>query len=258
MSIIKEWYDAEQSAFDEDFQHRETNEEYRFYIAVIKGDVDYVRQNCLDHRFTDPDGVGKLSRDPVTNLKYHFVVCTAMIARLCAEQGMEQEKAFRLSDFYIRKLDDLHTTTDVENVHDKMVMDYARRMKVLRQNAALSRPINKCLNYIYAHMTDRITIEDLAEHTHNSTSYISRLFKEELGTSASDYIRKVKVDAAKNMLRFSEYTLIDIANYLAFSSQSHFIQLFQKEVGMTPKKYRELYQSTYWKGSDYFESILEE
>ena len=46
---------------------------------------------------------------------------------------------------------------------------------------------------------------------------------------------------AKNLLRFSDYSMIDIANRLSFSSQSHFIQQFREVVGMTPKKYRDEY-----------------
>ncbi len=259
MRLLEEWYRHETRDYDEEFVHREPNEEMMFYRYVASGNIEAVRENCKAHRFMDSSGVGVLSRDPIQNMKYHFVVGTALIARTCAEEGMGTEMAFRLSDFYIQKLDYITTLKDIENLHVKMVMDYTRRMKVAHQNAGFSRPINSCMNYIYAHIKERITIEDLAEHTHNSASYISRLFKEELGISASDYIRKAKIETSKNLLRYSEYSLIDIANYLSFSSQSHFIQVFQKEVGMTPKKYRELYFSTFWKsGSDEAESKEEQ
>ena len=252
---MEEWIHAEYFAQDEEFLHRDPTEEQRFYLAIATGRVDYVRKNCEERRFLDATGVGSLSRDPVQNIKYHFVVGAALIIRICYEHGMELEKAYRLSDFYIQKLDDLHTVEDVNTLHDKMCMDLVRQMRVIRNRPAKSRPINDCLNYIYAHVKERITIEDLAEYTDNSTSYISRLFKEELGMSTSDYIRNVKLDAAKNMLRFSDYSLIDISNYLAFSSQSHFIQLFQKETGMTPKKFRETYYATQWKGNPQSDSI---
>ncbi len=51
----------------------------------------------------------------------------------------------------------------------------------------------------------------------------------------STYIREKKINMAKNLLRFNEYSIIDIANRLFFSSQSHFIQQFREIVGMTPK-----------------------
>ena len=56
--------------------------------------------------------MGVLSKNAVTNMKYHFVITTAMITRLCKQNGMEMEQAFRLSDFYIQKLDGIHTVEE--------------------------------------------------------------------------------------------------------------------------------------------------
>ena len=62
----------------------------------------------------------------------------------------------------------------------------------------------------------------------------------------SAYIREQKMNIAKNLLRFSDYSLIEIANRLSFSSQSHFIQQFRETVGMTPKKYRDENYMVQW------------
>ena len=51
---------------------------------------------------------------------------------------------------------------------------------------------------------------------------------------------------AKNLLKFSNYSMIEIANRLSFSSQSHFIQQFRETVGMTPKKYRDQNHKIQW------------
>ena len=250
MEHQKNWTTYNLSDDDETLIHRHQNSELLFYQQVAKGDVEAIRKNCSKHEFLNQAGVGQLSKDPIQNLKYHFVVSVALIARLCVDNGMEMEKSYRLSDFYIQKLDDINTIDLLEQIHDKMVLDYTSKMKIIRQNAGLSRPMTECMNYIYSHLNERITVKDLAEYTNNSASYISRLFKDELGISTSDYIRTAKLEASKNLLRYSDYTLVDIANYFAFTSQSHFCQLFQKETGLTPKKYREKYYGTHWKGTE--------
>ena len=56
----------------------------------------------------------------------------------------------------------------------------------------------------------------------------------------------MKIEKAQHMLKYSDYSLVEIANYLAFSSQSHFIQTFKKLIGVTPKKYRDHYYRTSW------------
>lgn len=246
MSYKNEWILLEATDDIDEMEHREVVEEIAFYRAVANGDLKKVRKNCEQGRFIENDGVGVLSRDPVTNLKYHFVITTAMIARLCREKGMELEQAFRLSDFYIQKLDDIMTEKEVQKLHDEMVLDYTEKMQKYLRNDTYSKHINACKEYIYSHIKERITIEDLANVLGVSTSYLSRLFKKEVGISVSAYIRKHKIDMAKNLLRFSDYSIIEIANRLSFSSQSHFIQQFREVMGITPKKYRDEYYMIQW------------
>lgn len=248
MKMQQEWEILETQDNDEEFAHRNPSEEFAFYRAVSSGEVELVRQNCEQQKFLDMTGVGKLSRDPVTNLKYHFVVTTAFITRFCMRNGMEIEQAYRLSDFYILKLDAIHTLSGVASLHSRMVLDFAGKMRLLQKNTSTSKAVTDCIDYVYAHLTERITIDDLAEHVSLSASYLSRLFKQEIGISVSDYIREKKLDRAQNLLRYTDQSFAEIANILSFSSQSHFIQAFKNHTGMTPKKYRDSFRQ----GNVYF------
>lgn len=230
----------------DEIEHRQPTEEFLFYQAVTSGDLEIVKENCDKERFLDSQGVGVLSRNPVTNIKYHFVITTAMITRLCKQKGMELEQAFRMSDYYIQRLDDIHTVQGVRNLHDEMVLDFTEKMRRICRSDKKSRYISACMEYIYSHLKERITIEDLAEELGVSASYLSRLFKKETGDSVSAYIRCQKIEMAKNLLQYSDYSIIDIANRLSFSSQSHFIQQFREYVGITPKKYRDLNHTVQW------------
>lgn len=246
MGYKDEWLLLEADDDIDEIEHRQPTEEFSFYQAVASGDVDSVRNNCEQDRFLDEEGVGVLSRNPVTNLKYHFVITTAMITRLCRQKGMELEQAFRMSDFYIQSLDDIHTVQEVKRLHDEMVLDYAEKMQKICRSDTGSKHINVCKEYIYSHIKERITIEELAETLGVSASYLSCLFKKETGDSVSAYIRRQKIEMAQNLLRYSDYSLIDIANRLSFSSQSHFIQQFRELTGMTPKRYRNLNHTIQW------------
>ena len=75
------------------------------------------------------------------------------------------------------------------------------------------------MDYIYSHIKERITVAMLAEYTGLSESYLSRVFKQNLGISISDYIREKKIEKATHLLRYSDKSIIDIANYLSFSSR---------------------------------------
>lgn len=246
MAYQNEWLLLEAEDYMDEVEHREMNEEFQFYQAVSHGNIEEVRRNCEQGMFVKTEGVGVLSKNPVTNLKYHFVITTAFITRLCRQNGMELEQVFRLSDFYIQKLDYIHTIEEIHNLHDEMVLDYTEKMRKYFRSNMDSKHVNACKEYIYAHIKERITIEDLADKLGVSANYLSRLFKKETGISVSGYIREKKIEMSKNLLRFSEYSMIDIANRLSFSSQSHFIQQFREVVGMTPKKYRDQNYMVQW------------
>ncbi|MBQ0028085.1 MAG: helix-turn-helix transcriptional regulator [Lachnospiraceae bacterium] len=247
MDVSKEWYRSEfiqQELMD---AHRDMESELPFYAAIAEGNVEYVEKNCLEKAFVNPEGMGKLSENPIQNIRYHFVVTTALIVRYCVHAGMEQEKAYGLSDFYILKMDSLNTIDEISALHDVMCLDICRQMQVIRNTNILSKQVVLCLDYIYSHIHYRITIAELADELNISESYLSKLFKKEMGVSVSEYILSLKIEKAKNLLQYSDYKLIDIANYLAFSSQSHFIQSFQKATGYTPHKYRTQFFRTNWK-----------
>ena len=105
-----------------------------------------------------------------------------------------------------------------------------------------SKQIVKTLDYISDHLHSRIMLEDAADHLHLSAAYLSRLFKSEVGMTFIDYVNQKKIESAANLLRYSEYSTLEISNLLAFSSQSYFIKIFKKYMGTTPGGYKAAYQ----------------
>ena len=239
IDLNREWLRAEFVNQEMLNRHRGIESEFDFYDAIATGDLEAVKENCRNKMFINMEGVGKLSKDPLRNMKYHFVVAAAMIVRYCVHNGMELEKAYSLSDFYILKADETKTIEKLNKLHDEMCIDICTQMRELHKQQILSKPLVLCMDYIYSHIHYRITIEELAEHLNLSTSYLSRLFKKEMGINVSQYINELKIEQAKNMLQNSDMKIIEIANYLSFSSQSHFIQVFRKITGVTPNKYRQ-------------------
>lgn len=109
MSISQDWITNELEDTELEALHRSPSVEYSFYNAVRAGDMEAVNKNCEEDSFLHLKGTGILSKNPLTNLKYHFVVTTAMITRYCIDGGLEPEQAYRLSDFYILKMDSCTT-----------------------------------------------------------------------------------------------------------------------------------------------------
>ena len=233
MAFSEEWYETELKSSELETLHRPPT-------------VETVVANCKEDAFIHLEGTGVLSRNALTNIKYHFVVTAAMLTRYCIDGGLEPEQAYRLSDFYILKMDTCTTVRQIADLHHEMAKDFTGKMVLQKKSSILSKPVVQCVDYIYSHIKERITVAVLAEYTGLSESYLSRVFKQNLGISISDYIREKKIEKATHLLRYSDKSIIDIANYLSFSSQSHFIQTFENFTGMTPKKYRNKYYKSMW------------
>lgn len=197
MNLRKEWYEQELQQNEEAVAHRPLEEEYSFYHAVSSGDMDFVQENCKQDTFTNPDGMGILSTNNLTNLKYHFVITVAMITRQCVAAGMELEQAYRLSDFYILKMDSCTSVEAISQLHHSMALDFTGKMTLLKKSSVISKPIIICMNFIYSHLNTRITVQALSDYTGLSPSYLSRLFKKELGVSISSYVLEKRLKNQK-------------------------------------------------------------
>ena len=225
------------------FKHSPFEKEFEFYDFVRMGDIDNVRRTMSP---LGSEGTGKLSSNSLQNLKYHFVITIALVTRFCVEGGMEMETAYTLSDLYINKADKAHTEAEIHSIHVDAINDYTARMERIQRQSVYSKPVITVMDYIYDNLHTKITEKDIASHTKLSTSYISRLFHKETGVTVSTYITVKRIEAAENMLKYSDFPPSEIGGYLAFSSHSHFISTFRKITGMTPGEYRKKYYRSVW------------
>ncbi|MCM2679508.1 helix-turn-helix transcriptional regulator [Echinimonas agarilytica] len=83
-----------------------------------------------------------------------------------------------------------------------------------------------------------MSLVEAAELCHISTSYFSRLFKSVFRCNFSEYTIRHKLYSAARMLSQEKASITEISYELNFSNPSHFIALFKKQFGITPKKYR--------------------
>lgn len=217
-----------------DRHHTHTEDMYQYNLLRI-GDPRAIEEGM---RMFSSDLTGHISDDPLRNYKYLFVAAITLASRSAIAGGMDAERAYNISDLYILKMDLLQTVDEIKALHSDMLAFYTKEMAALDKQAVYSKPITQCIDYIYNHLHETIHVKDLALHVNRNESYLSTLFKKETGKSVSEYVLSKRMEAAENMLKFSDYSYAEIGAILAFSSQSHFIRVFKKQTGYTPKKYR--------------------
>lgn len=234
---------------EDGFSHHPYEEELLVYEYLREGDLRAVEEGS---RIFTGGHVGHLSDDPVRDKQYLFVAATTLATRFAIEGGMSQETAYTLSDLFIQRMDACRSVEEIVALHRAMLEEFTMRKP--KQPRKYSKHILLAIDHIQLHLQEVISVAQIAEHVNLNRSYFSLLFKRETGASVSDYIREKRIEAAQNMLKFSNFTLREIASYLAFNSQSHFASVFKVQTGMTPGAYRKKYFRRSWvKGDDMLE-----
>ena len=95
--------------------------------------------------------------------------------------------------------------------------------------------------YLKANVYKTVTIDDIAKTLSYTKSYLFRQFKKSTGDTIMSYFLKLKIDAAKKLLREGRTSVSDIAAMLAFDSPNYFSKAFKKVTGRTPMQYKTIH-----------------
>ncbi|MFA5635458.1 MAG: helix-turn-helix domain-containing protein [Anaerovoracaceae bacterium] len=101
-----------------------------------------------------------------------------------------------------------------------------------------SKIVEGTVKYLNKNFREKLTLRDSAEHFHVNQSYLSVLFKQEMGKSFTEYLTILRLQEAKKLLRKTGLNLTHIAYQCGFEDQSYFSKVFRKVEGITPSQYR--------------------
>ena len=124
---------------------------------------------------------------------------------------------------------------------DGNVVALAGIMRNLVQEFEIAHPfaeMRSVVDHIVEHHSERIEIETLASLVFLSTRQFERRFRSLFQTSPSEFILKVRIDAAIRLLMESDISLTHIALECGFFDNSHFTRQFKKKMGVSPLQFR--------------------
>jgi len=118
-----------------------------------------------------------------------------------------------------------------------------RQLKLPQYSGGLSRySLRQALNYINDNLHQDIKIANVSALLGMSPYYFCRLFTQSIGISPHQYLIQRRLERAKLLLKKTDLSITEITAEIGFSSQSHFITLFKKQLGTTPLQYRKEFQ----------------
>ncbi|MDO5422399.1 MAG: AraC family transcriptional regulator [Eubacteriales bacterium] len=190
---------------------------------------------------------GTLADNWLRNVKNLCLSVIILSSRAAIRGGMLPEAAFCLCDCYSQEIESCNDIPQLADLTLRAEVHFAELVRDVKNGVPLSGKslgsphISRCKNYIFAHLHEKLTVQDIADALHLNPNYLSDLFKQHEGQSILQYILCEKIKLVQNMLTYSEYTYSEIASYLGFASQSHMGTHFKKITGMTLREYRNQY-----------------
>ena len=97
--------------------------------------------------------------------------------------------------------------------------------------------IRKAQQYVQAHVAEKLTVPVVAENIGVSASYLTALFHKHLQLSPGDYIRRIKLQQSKQLIREGQMNFTEISEALCYSTVHHFSRQFKQMFDMTPTEY---------------------
>jgi two-component system, response regulator YesN len=100
------------------------------------------------------------------------------------------------------------------------------------------KEILDAIKYVTVNIEKKISLDEVSSHLYLNPSYFSRLFKKEVGETFVEYVTKMKINRAKELLEQTADSVGKICERLGYDNQSYFIKIFKNYVGVTPIEYR--------------------
>lgn len=128
--------------------------------------------------------------------------------------------------------------------HDTVLNDPGQKEKIIQKELPESDPevqsdaVKDAIRYISEHLSQNMSIRDIADYAHLNPQYFMRLFKKETSKSVLEYITESRLTFAKKMLRQTNLPITEVALSAGYDNFSYFSKLFRRNEGMSPSEYR--------------------
>jgi two-component system response regulator YesN len=122
-------------------------------------------------------------------------------------------------------------------VHEAVTVPPLASELIEKQERLIIEQIRK---WIHDHLHEDITLLDLSQRFHYSVSYVSMLFKKEIGTGFQEYLLDCRMQRAKHLLLDPALRISDIAQQVGYTNPKAFSIAFRKACGIPPTEYREM------------------
>lgn len=180
--------------------------------------------------------------ESIRHLKSDAIHCTVFLVRKCIQAGMVSEGLQEAVLVYSARLIEASDSRAIHAILRELVASLLAAAGDERLRSRREK-VRKAIQYIHARSRMALSLEDVAEVVGLSYSYFSRLFAEETGTTFHVYLTKIRLANAKELLLTTSLTVAEIAAQVGYEDPSHFIRVFKRCTGMTPRRFAQVHHA---------------
>ena len=161
-----------------------------------------------------------------------------LLSRAAIAGGADVVEVFGLNYDYLNDIHNCKTLDELNRWLSNVLIRFTSAVFDVR-TMKHSDIIMKIIDYVRRNYMRKITLNDISNHVNFSVSYISRIFKDEMGSNLMQFVNKVRVDNAKLLLLNNDIPLIEVAYLCGFEDQTYFNKVFKKVTNISPGKFRD-------------------
>lgn len=144
---------------------------------------------------------------------------------------------------YYRKTQEIYQTLmELSFIQLQTLLTFCEQERDVKRTGRLDR-IDQIIRFVEENFTQELDIEALAKQYGISSRYLRREFLKRVGMNSSNYITMLRIAKAKKLLRDLSYSITAVAENAGFNSSQYFSRVFSRFVGVSPTKFRYVYDS---------------
>ncbi|WP_270169406.1 response regulator transcription factor [Paenibacillus sp. SYP-B4298] len=158
---------------------------------------------------------------------------TVMLSHMDYEVAELEEGKYE----YFRHIEEARSAAEASKLLDEFL---AAAWKCIyhRRNQYSNPNMKKLLDYIEQHYAEPLSLSEVAKHFHFNPSYLSSYFAANNKEGFSEYVNKLRIEKAEQLLREDGATIAEISGMVGYSDHSYFCKVFKKATGLAPSQYR--------------------
>jgi two-component system response regulator YesN len=220
---------------EEDYIHQFDFSNTQQLANIIKSADEERLVSAIDKIFKE------IARYKYANVKYCLNICLQLILT-ASRQLMElqinvDENRFDENKVW-EQIFELETLEDMKGLIINYLVNVSEYISEKR-NRKSRNIIENIKEVIDRKYNENITINDIAKEVYLSTTYLCMVFKQETGETVNEYITKVRIEKAKELLKDPRNKLYDICYGIGYLEPGYFSKIFKKHTGLSPTEYRE-------------------